>query len=75
MLNLKPVGSNQTEVRGNDTVVFFSYQTPVATVVDGRRYRTETRWSRTTERHINKWLRGLQVEVVPQSFFDGLLTR
>jgi hypothetical protein len=74
MLNLKKVGSNQTEVRGNGAVVLFSYETPVAAVIDGsRRVRTSTRWSKTTERHINGWLKGYKFETISQDQINSLL--
>lgn len=69
----KIIGSNMSQKHfGVDTVVLFSYDTPVAAVIDGVSYRTEKKWSNTTSRHINKWgLHGV-VRTVPQSFFDAL---
>jgi len=66
--------------KGLDVTVLFSYETPVACHIEETMqfYRTEHKWSATTTRHINKWLReqgqpGKVVEM-PQSFFDTLAT-
>ena len=68
------VGSNQTvTVLPTGTVVFFSYATPVAAFIPGRGYlRTATLYSRTTTKHINRWVDNC-VEVVPQDVIDDLL--
>jgi len=74
MLNIKKIGVNQTEVRGNGAVVLFSYETPVAAVINGAiRVRTETVWSRTTERHINGWLKGYKFDTISQDEINSLL--
>ena len=82
MLNLKghkmklnPIASNQNEVTFNDgTVIFFSYKTPVAAFIPGTGYvRSSTKWSRTTTKHINKWLNGVNAGITTQSFFDNLV--
>jgi hypothetical protein len=79
-MNLKPLGSNKTQLTiekdGHKTEILFSYQTPVAArVIDecgASWYRTDCRWSRTTERHINSWVPKNFAEYKPQSFFDEL---
>jgi len=83
-MELRKIGSNQTQLSlDNGTVVFFSYQTPVAAFVPGRDgatpfIRTSTRYSVTTSKHINQWLRKENnppcVEV-PQAEIDALLSR
>lgn len=59
-MKLRVLGSNQTVlefVGGKE--VFFSYNTPVAGFLPGVGYfRTETKYSQTTSRHINKYLGG-----------------
>ena len=58
-----------------DYLVLFSYATPVASY-DKHTYgysRTAKKWSKTTTRHINKWLDGVQAPELPQSYFDNLL--
>jgi hypothetical protein len=80
-MNLKPLGSNQTELDlGNGTIVLFSYKTPVAVMIDEGLgfvfYRTDKKWSVTTSRHINKWL-GVYGKVAsekPQEYFDILIS-
>lgn len=76
-MKLKPQGANQTTLELSDgTVIFFSYQTPVAAFIPGRGYmRTEKVWSRTTSKHIGQWLRRegcVDERVVEQAFLDQL---
>ena len=73
----------------DETLVLVSYETPVAARVfslaaknDGCALaRTSKKWSATTTRHINKWLREefsetapKRAKEVPQEFFDNLLS-
>ena len=58
-MKLNPIASNMTEVEIGDTLVLFSYKTPVACRMGGHFYRTEKHWSVTTSRHINKWFRDI----------------
>jgi hypothetical protein len=74
-LKLKPIATNMNLIDTNDYLVLFSYATPVASY-DKRTYkysRTEKKWSKTTTRHINKWLDGVQAIEQPQDYFDNLL--
>jgi hypothetical protein len=74
-MKLTPIAANQTEVSINDgTQIFFSYRTPVAAYLPERGYvRTERFWSKTTSRHINKWLQGVNnVSEVSQGVLDNL---
>jgi hypothetical protein len=74
-MKLIPLGSNQNLVQLNGGVqVLFSYKTPVAAYVPGQGYfRTNHDWSRTTSKHINKWLRGvIGVSAVDQSVLDNI---
>lgn len=73
MLKVKPIGSNQTELTVGDTLILFSYKTPVAAWVPGRGWlRSEEKYSKTTTKHVNGWL-GAAGTVVPQSEIDSLL--
>ena len=74
-MKLIPIASNQTELEiGNGVLVFFSYKTPVAAFIPGQGYiRTSEKWSRTTSKHINKWLRGYASTDVDQSVLDTLV--
>lgn len=71
-MKLHTLGANKNVVDIGGSVVFFSYNTPVAANVDGKFYRTSKRWSVTTSKHINQWLDGAQAEEKPQEFFDTL---
>ena len=73
-MNIKKVGSNMTELKlENGTTVLFSYETPVAAgTVDGW-FKTDQYYSRTTSKHINKWMESIKPQVKPQSFFDNLV--
>lgn len=80
MLSIEPYGSNQTLVCGKGCTVLYSYKTPVALVrTDGVAFRTGTKYSVTTSKHINKFLlasgceiRGADCSVaeVPQEHMD-----
>lgn len=75
-MKLNNFASNQTQVNLNDgTVILFSYKTPVAAFVPGQGYvRTNHKWSRTTSKHINAWLRNVGiVGSVDQSYLDNLI--
>ena len=74
-MKLTPIAANQTEVSINDgTQIFFSYRTPVAAYLPSKGYvRTERFWSKTTSRHINKWLQGVNnVSEVSQTVLANL---
>ena len=73
-MKLKRTGYNQTVVSHNNGVeVFFSYDTPVAgRSADYEYFRTEDYYSRTTSRHINKYLEGVNATVVSQQLIDNL---
>ena len=83
-MKLRQIASNQTELSLTcGTVVFFSYETPVAALLPSGRYiRTEKKWSVTTTEHIIKWLRSKAslrpnvpspVEQVPQEELHRLV--
>jgi len=44
-----------------------------AQLAQGGFVRTETKYSRTTSKHINQWLDGAKAETVPQATIDALL--
>lgn len=77
-MKVRPIGSNQTEIETSrgDTVLV-SYETPVAAHVNGTYVKTEQRYSATTNKHVNAWLRNngaRQVTIVKQSTLDNLLS-
>ena len=72
-MQLRQIASNMTQLDLADgTSVLFSYRTPVACLSDNGYYRTSTKWSVTTSRHINKWLGGVLAKDQPQAYFDSL---
>ena len=75
-MKIKPLASNMTQLTlNNDTVVLFSYETPVAALTEEGYVRTSYKWSPTTTRHINKWLDGVKATEKPQEFFDALAVK
>ena len=71
--------SNATVVEINDALqVLFSYDKAVAAFVPGRGFlRTNRFWSKTTNKHINKWLKeqfgpNVKVVEVEQSEIEAL---
>ena len=74
-LKLKPIASNMNLLETPAYIVLFSYATPVASF-DKSTYsfhRTSKKWSKTTTRHINKWIDGVKAIEQPQDYFDNLL--
>lgn len=73
-MKLKNLGPNQSEVVFKDATIFFSYETPVAAHVPGMGFlRTESKYSATTTRHINKWLDGAQAKECSQETINGFV--
>ena len=79
---VQQIGSNQTEVQLADgTCILYSYTTPVAALVPGKGWiRTAHKWSATTTKHINAWIRKHrgnyvidEVASVPQWDLDQLV--
>ena len=75
MAKIKPLAPNQTEYHKDDgTVVFISYETPVAALLpDNVAIRSATKYSVTTSRHINQWLGPIKAAEVDQSVLDALI--
>ena len=75
-MHIKPIGANQTEVTlANGSIVLFSYETPVACYSndDGKYYKTNMKWSKTTSKHINAWLEGVIAASVSQSELNDII--
>lgn len=69
-MKLRPLAANMNEVEIGDTLVLFSYKTPVAVRLDIGFFKTDKQWSPTTSRHINKWFRSFgmtdaEIKAVP----------
>jgi hypothetical protein len=77
-MKLKLIGANQTEVQLSDhyeTQIFFSYEQAVCVRNADGCFVTTEKYSRTTSKHINKWVAGLSniIKMVPQSKIDNLV--
>ena len=73
-MKLKRIGYNKTVVElNNGGEVFYSYDTPVAgRSADYEYFRTEDYYSKTTSRHINNYLEGVNAMVISQQLIDKL---
>lgn len=70
-MRLRNIGPNQTEINTGERSVLYSYHTPVVVQVHGVGYfRTSTRHSVTTSRHINRYLDGASFTTVTQEQID-----
>ena len=70
-MKIKQIGSNMTVLTlNNGTEVLFSYETPVAgfsgTSYAYRYFKTDEKWSKTTTRHVNKYLNGQDAAILGQ---------
>lgn len=85
-MKLKQIASNMTEIeleyntKTGFNHVLFSYNTPVAAIdiVHNRAIKTNKYWSKTTTKHINKYLSPLYIHSiteVDQSVLDGLVNK
>ena len=75
-MELQSFAKNRTLLIFNNgiTEIFFSYETPVAGYSNKLGYiKTDQYYSRTTTRHINKYLGDLKHTVVSQSTINDLL--
>lgn len=69
-MNLQPIASNMTEVETDRYKILFSYSTPVSFYdkVLYQWFKSQTHFSVTTTKHVNKWLKLNKVnvkEVIP----------
>ena len=77
-VSVKVLGLNKSEVHlGRGTVVFFSYQTPVAAVHGDTYYETSRTYSRTTTKHISQWEhpKCAKSTRAPEEFMASLIPR
>jgi hypothetical protein len=72
-MQIKPIGPNQTELHTEGKIILFSYETPVAAYFQGKYYRTSRKYSTTTSRHINAWLRDNPAETVDPTYFISMM--
>lgn len=77
-MKAKSVGLNQTEIELSNKTVLVSYQTPVASIqVDGQCFKTDTKFSNTTSKHINSFFKRHEVPDAaiatrPQVYFNSI---
>jgi len=73
-MKLNPIRANMNElILNRDTAILFSYQTPVAGWDEQGAFRTGSKYSQTTTRHINEYLGGKDIgRVVPQEYINRL---
>ena len=77
-MKIKLLGANQTEVQLSDhyeTQIFFSYEQAVCVRNADGCFVTTEKYSRTTSKHINKWIANLSnvIKMVPQSEIDNMV--
>lgn len=73
-LRVTSIGSNQLEIQHGENLYLVSYQTPVAVYIKNAGYfRTTTKFSRTTSKHINKWLNGATAGDIPQNVLEDMM--
>ena len=75
-MKMKQLGRNTSEITTDRYVILFSYNTPVAylDLDHDKCFVTETKYSRTTSKHISKWLPSEATEV-PQQQINDLFDR
>tara|TARA_R100000315_G_C5222436_1_gene134068 strand:- start:1084 stop:1311 length:228 start_codon:yes stop_codon:yes gene_type:complete len=75
MSNLKPIASNMKELIVNGVSILFSYETPVAGWDNEGAFKTEEKYSKTTTRHVNKYLGGKDIgRTVSQEYINNLVS-
>ena len=77
-MKIKIIGANQTEIILADhyeTQIFFSYEQAVCVRTADGCFVTTEKYSRTTSKHINKWIANLSniIKMVPQSEIDNMV--
>lgn len=73
-LRAQTIGSNQIEIQHGENRFLISYKTPVAVYIKKAGFfRTTTKFSRTTSKHINKWLDGVPAGDIPQNVLEDML--
>jgi hypothetical protein len=78
-MKIKSIAANQTEIQlNNGTIVFVSYETPIAAFIPGRGIvKTNVKYSNTTTKHVNKWIAdtapSATVSIEDQAFFNILI--
>ncbi len=73
-IRAQSIGSNQLEIQHGENRFLVSYNTPVAAYLSGLGfYRTTTKFSRTTSKHINKWIGAANANTIDQKALEDML--
>ncbi len=72
-MNIQKIGNNETVINIHGDSVLFSYEAPVAALINGEYFKTSKKWSATTSKHINRWLLANHATIKDQTFFDNLV--
>jgi hypothetical protein len=73
-IRAQSIGSNQLEIQHGYNRFLISYKTPVAVYICGMGYfRTATKFSRTTSKHINKWIGSANANTIDQKALEDML--
>lgn len=79
MIRLETINPNASvlEIDSDTSPIFsilFSYGVPVVYLKDGKYYRNETKYSVTTSKHVNTFLRGAaQINTIKDEEFQQLI--
>jgi hypothetical protein len=72
-MKLHCIGKNETEITTETgTKILFSYETAVAVINKSGCFVTDEKYSKTTTKHLNKWVGDLEHNFVPQSIINLL---
>jgi len=73
-MKLKAIASNLSELQTNTATLAFSYSTPVAGWDEYGAFKTDTKFSQTTSKHIKKYLGDAfdDARVVPQKMIEEM---
>ena len=73
-MKLKAIASNLSELQTNTVTLAFSYSTPVAGWDECGAFKTDTKVSQTTSKHIKKYLGDAfdDARVVPQKMIEEM---
>lgn len=75
-ITVDPVGPNQTAVTFGEVELFFSYKTCVAAYAPKLGWlRDAHKYSKTTSRHVNKWMDGVIGRELSTETFQQVITQ
>ena len=71
-MKIKSIGSNMSELTIGGVNILFSYETPVAGIDMEGWFKTNQYYSKTTSRHINKYV-GINCRTVTQEWINNIV--